>query len=146
MKPLELRFFCTKPSTTKHAQWRIARQVWSTCVTGNYGQWKPSSLRQEEMVKMSPELTIIIISPACVSIIASYNSRWHAIHISHDSPRKDRCDTVRWILRTPQLHRMHSNIETETKWPTFCRRHFQMCFLESKSSYFDSNLTEVWSR
>ena len=35
------------------------------------------------------------------------------------------------------------NIETETKWPTFCRRHFQTYFTEWKYSNFDSNIIEI---
>ena len=36
-------------------------------------------------------------------------------------------------------------IVTKTKWPPFCRRHFDMHFLERKLSFFDSNSTEMCS-
>ena len=35
--------------------------------------------------------------------------------------------------------------EAETRWPPFCRRHFQTCFLVLKLFYFDSNFTEICS-
>ena len=35
------------------------------------------------------------------------------------------------------------HIETETKWPPFCRQHFWMYLLEWKCMNFDYNLTEV---
>ena len=34
-------------------------------------------------------------------------------------------------------------IKAETNWPSFCRRHLQMHFLEWKSLYFDSNFTSL---
>ena len=35
------------------------------------------------------------------------------------------------------------HIEAETKWTTFCRQHFQTCFLHRKCLNFDWNFTEV---
>ena len=35
--------------------------------------------------------------------------------------------------------------EPETKWPPFCRQHFQMHFNGRKLLYFDSNFTELCS-
>ena len=35
------------------------------------------------------------------------------------------------------------HIEAETKWPQFCRRHFQTYFLVWKLLYFDWNFTEM---
>ena len=42
--------------------------------------------------------------------------------------------------------RKPSHIEAETKWPPFCRRHFQMHFLQWKTLCSDPNFTEVCSR
>ena len=42
-------------------------------------------------------------------------------------------------------HHKASHIETETKWPPFRRRHFQVHFLECKLLNFKSNFTEIWS-
>ena len=38
------------------------------------------------------------------------------------------------------------NIQAQTRWLTFCKRHIQWHFLERKCLYFDSNFTEVCSQ
>ena len=46
----------------------------------------------------------------------------------------------------PICHYWYSHTATKKKrpkWPTICRRHFQMHFLDNTSVYFDSNVTEV---
>ena len=58
-----------------------------------------------------------------------------------------------WIISLPSMrtpgNRAWSfiiyHIEAETKWPPFCRRHFQMHFLEWKCLNIDYNFTEVCS-
>ena len=38
------------------------------------------------------------------------------------------------------------HIEAETKWPPYCRQHFQMHFLEWKYMNFNYNFTEIYSQ
>ena len=53
------------------------------------------------------------------------------------------------VCRLNRLYRLHNNqivikhIETETKWPPFSRRHFQMHLLEWECMNFDIDFTEV---
>ena len=46
-----------------------------------------------------------------------------------------------WIKHKPMTgdNEIISHIEVEPKWPTFCRRHFQMHFLKWKCMNFDEN-------
>ena len=39
--------------------------------------------------------------------------------------------------------RLKYNSQTWSKWPTFCKQHFQMHFVERKLLHFDSNFIEV---
>ena len=61
-------------------------------------------------------------------------------------PRNSFMSGSYWAHRKSEFMQvMSQHIEAWTKWPPFCRRYFQLHFLERNFSYFGSNFTDVCS-